>query len=145
VDAALDPDGEHPGHRRGPHGGHGPLAALHHLPAELALTAEQREGVREIMEGTRDEMDSLTEERDLRHEALRDAIHSETLDESAIRRSAEDLAEVQADMAVARARTLTRVLVLLSPGQREFLQSHFEQKGFRQDMHRERGGRRGWR
>jgi Spy/CpxP family protein refolding chaperone len=148
LDATLDPDGEyvpHPGHWRGHHHGHGPLARLDRLPAELALTAEQREGVREIMEGARSEMDALAEELDLRRDALHDAIHSETLDESAIRRSSKDLADVQADMAMARARHLTQIMALLSPGQREYMQRHFEYRQERRDLRSGRGGRRGWR
>jgi protein CpxP len=114
------PDG--PGFGRMGRGGRGfdfaqgrPLGGL--PLRELNLTEAQREQVRAIVEPQQAETRAIGE----RAMAARDALHAATMsasfDEGLVRARAAELAAVEADMAVARARVFADVFQILTPEQ----------------------------
>ena len=126
-------------HHRGPHGRF-PMSGegLHWIADELELSQGQRDQIREIFtsghESLRGELERLREAQ----EALAEQIHSEIFDEAAIRMAAVRVAEVEADLAVGRARTAMAVKEILTPEQqekaellRELRQSRREHRGER--------------
>lgn len=109
---------------RGPHGRGGfdrgrggPMRLLR----ELDLTDAQREQVKAIFDEARTSgtMKRMMEAR----KALEDAVQSGTADEGTLRQLAYDLGEVEGDAAVERAQIHARILQLLTPEQREKLQT----------------------
>lgn len=95
----------------------GPLGGLR----DLSLTEAQQTQVREIMEQRREEMKPLHEKLAAAHQALRDAVDADTIDEGAIRQRSAEVAAVEADLAVAQAHLHHAVLQLLTPEQQQKL------------------------
>jgi protein CpxP len=108
------PDGFGRG-RGGPGGPGGPLAGL--PLRELNLTDAQREQVKQIVDSRQQEMRAIME----REMAARDALHAATtsasFDEGLVRSKAAELATIEADMAVSRARIFADVFQILTPEQ----------------------------
>ena len=102
-----------PGRGRGGPGG--PLAGL--PLRELNLTDAQREQVRQIVDSRQQETRAIGERAMAAHEALRAATTSPSFDEGLIRAKAAEVAAVDADMAVARARIFADVFQILTPEQ----------------------------
>lgn len=107
------PDG-----RGGPMGPGGPLGMLRMLGPRLGLTDAQKDQVKTIAESHRDEWKALGDRARTTHEALHDAVTAETVDEALIRQRSADVAAVDADLAVARARAHAEVWQILTPQQR---------------------------
>lgn len=109
--------------RRGPGGPGGPgmggpggvLPGLRGLD----LTDAQREQVKGLMESHKAEFDAQLQKLGPAHKALQDTIMAETLDETAIRQRAAELAAVEADGAVLRAKVFAQVWALLTPDQQQ--------------------------
>jgi len=102
-----------PGRGRGGPGG--PLAGL--PLRELNLTDAQREQVRQIVDSRQQETRAIGERAMAAHEALRAATTSPSFDEGLVRAKAAEVAAVDADMAVARARIFADVFQILTPEQ----------------------------
>ena len=115
------PSGRHdgfggPGRGRGGPGGPGGLLAG--LPLrELNLTDAQREQVRQIVESRQQETRAIGERAMAAREALRTATTSPSFDEGLVRAKAAEVAAIDADMAVARARIFADVFQILTPEQ----------------------------
>ena len=104
--------------RGGPGGPGGPLAGLAGLPLrELNLTDAQREQVKQIVDSRQQETRAIGERAMAAHDALRAATTSPSFDEGLVRAKAADVAAVDADMAVARARIFADVFQILTPEQ----------------------------
>ena len=88
----------------------------------LDLTTDQRDRVRQILDSHRDEQKAIGDRAMKAHEALQDAVTS-TFDESAVRARAADVAEVDADQAVAQARVYGEVFQILSADQQQKLKT----------------------
>jgi len=101
--------------RGGPGGPGGPLAGL--PLRELNLTDAQREQVRQIVDSRQQETRAIGERAMAAHEALRAATTSPSFDEGLVRAKAAEVAAVDADMAVARARIFADVFQILTPEQ----------------------------
>jgi protein CpxP len=101
--------------RGGPGGPGGPLAGL--PLRELNLTDVQREQVRQIVDSRQQETRAIGERAMAAHEALRAATTSPSFDEGLVRVKAAEVAAVDADMAVARARIFADVFQILTPEQ----------------------------
>ena len=112
-----DPDGfGGPGRGRGgPGGPGGPLAGL--PLRELNLTDAQREQVRQIVDSRQQETRAIGERAMAAREALHDATTSPSFDEGLVRARAAEMAAIDADMAVARARIFADVFQILTPEQ----------------------------
>jgi protein CpxP len=105
----------------GPGGPGGPLAGLLALHPELPLPAlnltdAQREQVRTILQGHRDEGRALATRAQTALEALRKASEG-TVDEGAIGQQGQALGAVIAEAAVLRARVRSEVFAILTPEQ----------------------------
>jgi Spy/CpxP family protein refolding chaperone len=115
------PDG--PGGFRGPGG---PMGMLPRLGREIALTDAQRDQIKAIAESHKDEWKGLADRERTTHMALMAAVTTEPLDEALIRQKSSEVAAVDADMAVARARTHAEVFKILTAEQKEKVRSKNE-------------------
>jgi protein CpxP len=93
----------------------GPLGGL--PLRELNLTDPQREQVRQILDSRQQETQAIGERAMAAREALHAATTSPSFDEGLIRARAAELAAIEADMAVSRARVFADVLQILTPEQ----------------------------
>ena len=121
-----------PGGRGGPGGPMGALGPLGPIMRQVNLTDAQREQVRSIVESHRDEMQALGERARPAHEALQAAINSGTFDEGTIRARYAEVANVEADVAVAQARVYSEVFQILTPEQQAQvtkLQAEMKERG----------------
>ncbi len=84
----------------------------------LGLTDVQREQVRAVMQSHDAELKTLVDRAFAAHEALHAAIAADPIDEGTIRARSGDVAAVEADMAVTRARIRSEVFQVLTPEQR---------------------------
>jgi periplasmic protein CpxP/Spy len=101
------------GHRGGRAGGPG-------LPlAQLDLTDQQRQQVRDIHERSRDAAQPLHQRFEQARLAQQQAIEATPVDEARIRAAAQELADVATELAVHRAKLRAEVFVVLTPAQRE--------------------------
>jgi Spy/CpxP family protein refolding chaperone len=106
---------------RGPgFGPGGPRAGLE-LRA-LDLTEAQREQVRQLTEQNREQMRSLLDRMRAAQDARRKAVDAVPFNESQVRAAMKDLADVEADLAVAHARLQADIYGLLSADQQQRLQ-----------------------
>ncbi len=142
--------GQGPG-GHGFHGRHGPRGhegrhsgdPIRHLLARLDLGAEQREAVREIVDAEREVGAPLREDLERAREVLFEASRPESFDEGAVRAAAERVAAAEVEVAVARARTLSRVWnTVLTPDQQARAQAmRAGRRAFREEMREwHRGG-----
>ena len=105
-----------PGRGRGGPGG--PMGPLGGLPLrELNLTESQREQVRAIVEPREAETRAIGERAMAARQALHAATTSASFDEGLVRARAAELASVEADLAVSRARIYADVFQILTPEQ----------------------------
>jgi periplasmic protein CpxP/Spy len=105
-----------PGRGRGGPGG--PMGPLGGLPLrELNLTESQREQVRTIVESRESETRAIGERAMAAREALHAATTSPSFDEGLVRARAAEVAAMDADLAVARARIFADVFQILTPEQ----------------------------
>jgi periplasmic protein CpxP/Spy len=105
---------------RGPGGPGGPQAGL--ALRQLDLTDAQREQVRQLTQQNREQMRSLLDRMRAAQDARRKAVESLPFNESQVRAAMKDLAEVEADLAVAEARLQADIYGLLSADQQQKLQ-----------------------
>ena len=120
------------GRRGGPGGPGGPMGTMGIPLNRLDLTDAQREQVKSIMESHQTELRTLGEKAMTVRRALDKAVTADTVDEGAIRARAADLAVVESDMAVARARVHADVLQILTSEQKaklKELQAERETRG----------------
>jgi protein CpxP len=102
------------GRMGGPERG-GPLAGL--PLRELNLSDAQREQVKAIMESHQAEMKAVGDRAMTARQALHAATTAASFDEAAVRARAAELAAVEADVAVSRARIFADVYQILTPEQ----------------------------
>jgi protein CpxP len=122
----------------GPGGMMGPGGILGPGFQRLDLSDAQKEQVKSIVDSHRDEMRTLGDKAMKAHQALDAAIAGDTFDESTVRTKAAEVANIEADMAVMRARVHNEVFQLLTPDQQKTLKEF--QANMQQRM-QERAGR----
>jgi len=139
VVAQGGPDGfGHGRHGMGPMG-FGPMRGL----SQLGLTDDQRQQIRTAMQSHRDEFRALMERGRQAREAQRAAIEAVPMNEQAVRAAAAQVAAVEADAAVMRARVHEQVFSVLTPDQQAKAQSlKTEREQRRAQMRAERDQRR---
>jgi periplasmic protein CpxP/Spy len=109
--APVGPEGRG---RGGPRGG-----ILGPIPLErLNLTEAQHEQVRTIAEGGQEAQRALHDRAFATRGALEAAIMADTVDEAAIRARSAEVAAIEADVAVSRAKLRNQVFQILTPEQR---------------------------
>ena len=106
-----------PGGRGGPGGPMGALGTINRLD----LSDAQRDQIKGIVDSRREETNALADRARSGHEALQAAVTADTFDEGTIRARSSDVASVEADMAVARARLHADVLQILTSDQQSKL------------------------
>jgi protein CpxP len=109
----------------------GPMGMLPMLARELNLTDAQKAQIKTIADSHRDEWKALGDRARTAHQALQQAVTADTVDEGLIRQRSAEVAAVEADMAVARARAHTEVFQLLTPEQKtqaKTLQSQVQER-----------------
>lgn len=134
------PDGQgRPGAmgRRGPGGPGGPGGL--DLPLRgLDLTETQREQVRTAMDGHKGEFDAIRTRMSAARTALRAAVTADTFNEGAVREKSVEVAAVEADAAVLRARVHSEVWALLTPEQQQKARQLQAEQAQRRTQMRER-------
>jgi Spy/CpxP family protein refolding chaperone len=108
----------------GPGSAMGPMGLLGLPPMiadQLNLSDAQRDQIRSAVDSRRDEVRMLVERATPARQALDAAAMSQTFDEATIRARSAELATIDADMAVTRARIFTEVVKVLTPDQRKQL------------------------
>jgi Spy/CpxP family protein refolding chaperone len=124
-----DPQAQTRGHRGGGPGGPdgpgrfggpgGPMGILPMLGRDLDLTDAQRDQVKAIAESHKADWRALADRARTAHRALNEAVTTAPIDEALIRQKSSEVAAVDADMAVARARAHAEVFQILTPEQKE--------------------------
>ena len=127
------------GHSHGPgHPPDGGPAMLERLFDELDLSAGQREQAEAVLADHREAARGVLDRLGEAHAEMRDQIHADTLDEQAIREIASRMADAEAEMALARARTWQQIRGILTPEQRTEAQALFEKRRARMQERHER-------
>ncbi len=84
---------------------------------QLGVTADQKAEVKTILRKYQPTVGPLIKEVVTERRALRDAIHAETIDETAIRAQAAKVASLESDLAVQRAHVSHDIRAVLTPAQ----------------------------
>ena len=117
--------GRGPGGRGGPDGPGGfggpggPIGILPRLGREIALTDTQRDQIKAIAESHKDDWKALADRARTAHMALNDAVTADSINETLIRQKSSEVAAVDADIAVARARARGEIFQILTAEQKE--------------------------
>ena len=118
--------------RGAPFGGMaGPFGPLRMLASRLGLSDTQKDQIKGVMQGHRDEWQALADRAVAAHKALHAAETTDPIDEAAIREHSADLATVEADIAIARAHARAEIFQFLTPDQQAraaALRSQIEQR-----------------
>jgi periplasmic protein CpxP/Spy len=127
-----------PGRGRGGPGGPGGILG----PAfeRLDLTDAQKARVKEILDSHQTDLRALGTRSMTAHQALDAATASDSFDEATVRTRAAELAAIDADMAVMRARVYTEVYQILTPDQQKQLK---QLRAEMQQRMQDRGAHRG--
>lgn len=129
--------------RGGPGGAGGPLAMLGpRMAARLNLSDAQKDQVKSIADSHREELQGLAGRAGAARQALHGAVTADVLDEGLIRARAADLAAVESDLAVARARVHGELFRILTPDQQAQAKDAQARMQERRSDRRERGSRR---
>jgi Spy/CpxP family protein refolding chaperone len=118
--ALVHAQGPQDGGPRGRGPGFGPGAGL--ALRSLDLTEAQQEQVRQLTQQNRDQMRALMDRMRAAQDARRQAVEATPFNESQVREAMKDVAEVEADLAVAEARLQADVYALLTADQQQRLQ-----------------------
>lgn len=84
---------------------------------QVGVTDQQKEQIKAIMRESRPTMQPLVQQLHTERMALRDAIQTSPVNEGAIRAASARVAQIQADLAVARAHAQDRIRAVLTPDQ----------------------------
>lgn len=109
------------------HGHGGPFSEFgfgHHAARALAtleLTGDQKSGIKKILRDSGPAVEPLVDEVLRSKQALIQAVHASALDEQAVRDAAVSAGRATADLAVEKARIVSRIRGLLTASQRERL------------------------
>ena len=96
----------------------GPMGMLPMLGRDLGLTDAQKDQLKAIADSHKDDWKSLGDRARAAHQALNQAVMADSIDEALIRQKSADVAAVEADMAVARARVRAEAFQILTAEQR---------------------------
>jgi Spy/CpxP family protein refolding chaperone len=123
----------------------GPMGMLPMFGQRLGLTDAQKDQIKSIAESHKEEWKTIAGRARTAHEALEDAVTADAIDEGLIRQRSAEVGAVEADMAVARARTFAEFVQILTADQKaqlKTMQAEMKKrmKG-RQEARHERRGR----
>jgi protein CpxP len=117
----------------------GLLGVLGPMARELNLSDAQKERLKSIESSHRDDVKAFDNRAMSAHQGLEAAVTAETFDEATIRSRSTEVAAVEADMAVARARIRAEVLQVLTAEQQTQLkqmQAQMQQQAASRRQHR---------
>jgi Spy/CpxP family protein refolding chaperone len=117
------PRGERGG--RGPRGGHVPFLR------DLNLTDAQKAQIKQIMDNTEASTKELRQRLDALHESEMNGLTDGTFNESAVRAAAQERANIQVELEVARARMTSQIFAVLTAEQKTQIaakRQEFEQR-----------------
>jgi Spy/CpxP family protein refolding chaperone len=109
--------------RGGPGGPGGPMGLGPMMLGRLDLTSDQQDRVKQILDSHRRDQQAIGQRSMAARDALESAITSGAFDETLIRTCAADLAAVEADETVMRARIYAEVLQILTADQQAKLKT----------------------
>jgi Spy/CpxP family protein refolding chaperone len=92
-------------------------AFVQHIAQKLGLSQDQTQQVQGILANHQTELNGEIDRLKTAKTALFDAIHADSFDESAVRAAAANVAQVEADLAVSRAKIASEVRTVLTPDQ----------------------------
>ena len=92
-------------------------AFVQHMAQQLGLSADQTQQVQGIFANHKAELSAQRTQLKTARTALFDAIHADTFDENAVRAASANVAQVEADIAVSRAKIASEVRNVLTPDQ----------------------------
>ena len=115
-----------PGGFRGPGG---PMGLLPMLGRDVELTDAQKDQLKAIAESHKEDWKALADRGRAAHTALNQAIMADSVDENLIRQKSAELAAVDADFAVARAKARAEVFQVLTAEQRAKVKEHAAGRG----------------
>jgi len=140
VSAAQGSGRGGPGRFGGPGGPMGPRGPAG-IPGleRVGLSDAQKEQLKTIMQSHQADLTALGSRERTAREALNDAITADVPNEGLIRARSADVAAVEADMAVSRARIRSEVLQILTPDQVAQLKQFQTQMKQRQESMRQHG------
>lgn len=107
---------------------YGHRLGVRRLLAQLNLTDDQKTRIRTIFANHRDAFRALHEQLREKRVALREAARTEPFDEALVRSRAQEVANVQVEMMVARTRLVNEVTSVLTPEQKAKLDELREQR-----------------
>ncbi len=110
-------------HHGGPYGEFGFGGGMARALASLELTDEQKSQVKAILKDESPKVEPLVDELVRSKKALFDAVHARTFDEKAVRSAASASARATTDLAVERARMVSRFRDILTDEQQERLET----------------------
>jgi protein CpxP len=122
----------------------GLLGVLGPMARELNLSDAQKERFKSIAASHRDDMKALGDRAMAAHQALEATVTAETFDEATIRSRSTEVAAVEADMAVARARIRAEALQVLTPEQQTQLkqmQAQMQRRAASRRQHKQEDGK----
>src|SRR5262245_3493658 len=129
-----------PGGRFGRGGPGGPMGVLGPMMMDrLELTSDQRDRVKQIVDSHRGDQQAIGKRMMAAHDALESAITSGAFDEALIRTRAADVASVEADQTVLRARIYAEVLQILTSDQQAKLKTMQAEMQQRREQRGQRG------
>lgn len=121
--------------------GHGPMAGLHRVLSQLDLTEAQKTSIKDILHGERSSLEPLRQAAAQTRRELFEAVHATSFDEGAVRAAADRAGKAQSELAVARARMVSKVRAVLTPAQQEMVDGLRDRALERMEQRGKRGGR----
>ena len=119
---------------RGPRGGHIPFLR------DLNLTDAQKAQIKQITDSAEASTKELRQRMDALHESEMNGLTDGTFNEAAVRAAAQERANVQVELEVARARTMSQMFAVLTPEQKTQIaakRQEFEQRRREHDAQRQ--------
>ncbi|WP_405239884.1 Spy/CpxP family protein refolding chaperone [Lentisalinibacter orientalis] len=135
--ALAGPHGAGP-HGGGPHGGPDPARMLAHMSAELDLSAEQREAVRQALDSRRDEIRTLHEQLRANHRELRNLDPADPNHQTLANTLAQRQGELTSRMALLRSETHADIMAALDEDQQARLTEMRADRMARMDQRRQK-------
>ncbi|HMF57702.1 MAG TPA: Spy/CpxP family protein refolding chaperone [Pyrinomonadaceae bacterium] len=120
------PPGGGPGGFHGGPGG-GPHDMLGHLSRELNLTDDQKAQVKKLVDSFEESTKALHEQLRALHESEPDPMSGAAFDEAAVRKAAQERAQIQVEMEVAHARLASQIYSVLTAEQKAKLAEMHQQ------------------
>ena len=112
------------------------MGGMHRMMAGLNLTTEQKDKLKKIREAHKEQLKSLMQKMRESRKAMMKVMTSDNVDEAAIRKQATAAAQAQADMMIAGRKMMEECKAILTPEQKEKLNSKVKEMKERMEKRR---------